>query len=65
MTDYNKKKDEAKHILLDVRSTVEYQMCKMPNSINVPISDVLENKKLDYLINLMNSDIEAGMNRKV
>uniref|UniRef100_A0A6M2DLR5 Adenylyltransferase and sulfurtransferase MOCS3 homolog n=1 Tax=Xenopsylla cheopis TaxID=163159 RepID=A0A6M2DLR5_XENCH len=59
VTDYNKKKDEAKHILLDVRSTVEYQMCKMPNSINVPISDVLENKKLDYLINLMNSDIEA------
>ena len=34
----------TRHVLIDVRSANEFEICQLPNSINIPIKDVLENK---------------------
>lgn len=34
-----------KHFLIDVRSSNEFEICNLESSINLPIKDVLDNKK--------------------
>lgn len=32
------------HILVDVRSSNEFAICRLPNSVNIPIKDILGEK---------------------
>ncbi|KAJ6638409.1 Adenylyltransferase and sulfurtransferase MOCS3, partial [Pseudolycoriella hygida] len=34
-------KEKINHILVDVRSSLEFDICKMPSAINIPIKDIL------------------------
>jgi len=38
------------HILIDVRSKVEYEICSLNESINIPISDILAEKNMNNII---------------
>ncbi|XP_026473247.1 adenylyltransferase and sulfurtransferase MOCS3-like [Ctenocephalides felis] len=59
--DFNNKQKttESKHVLIDVRATSEFEMCKIQKSINIPIDDVLQNKQTDLLNNLLNNNDEV------
>lgn len=50
--DYSRKyiNGTKSHVLVDVRSFAEFEMCKLPNSINIHIDDVLNNKIDNSLI---------------
>lgn len=38
-----------KGIVLDVRPELEFRMCKLPHTINFPLSKIEKNENLDYL----------------
>lgn len=38
-----------KHLLLDVRSEAEFQMCCLPFSINIPFADITSNKHVEKI----------------
>ncbi|XP_055389065.1 adenylyltransferase and sulfurtransferase MOCS3 [Condylostylus longicornis] len=37
------------HLLIDVRSPIEYEFCKIPNSMNIPLKYILEDKFLELI----------------
>ena len=45
--------DPNTHILVDVRSKQEFEICYINNSINIPIDEVLAQTKPDALINIL------------
>jgi len=47
------------HILLDVRSTIQYQICSLPNSWNIPLSKIKENK--DEIVSKMHENGEDSI----
>ena len=42
------------HILVDVRTEPEMEICSLPNSVNVPIEDIQSQDSLDKILNLIN-----------
>ena len=46
------------HILLDVRTEPEMEICSLPNSVNVPIEDIQTQKSLDNILNRVNNLIK-------
>lgn len=49
----------TKHLLIDTRSEAEFQMCRLPNSINIPFTDIQSDKHKDVLNDLFSKqDIE-------
>lgn len=42
-------------IVLDVRPTIEYEFCKLPNTINLPYSYIINEKNFEDLTKMMNS----------
>lgn len=53
--------DGNAHILVDVRSSNEFEICHIPNSINIPIKDVLNDKTFpSILANFKNSENKPG-----
>ncbi|GLV31969.1 Ubiquitin-like activating enzyme 4 [Carabus blaptoides fortunei] len=54
--DYDKLvKQDCKHLLLDVRSELEFQMCRLPESVNVPFTDIQKRKSGDHIKDLLTS----------
>lgn len=53
---------EHQALLIDVRSKVEFEICHIPDSYNVPIEDIQKDKVQDLLEDLMK---HTGDNRKV
>ena len=47
-------KNEDSHILIDVRSANEFEICKLKNSLNIPIKQLLAGKIDESLRNEMN-----------
>lgn len=45
--------DPNTHILIDVRSKQEFEICYINNSVNIPIDEVLAQTKPDALINIL------------
>lgn len=39
------------HLLIDVRSTEEFDICHLKNSINIPLRDIINNEKLTLIKN--------------
>lgn len=50
---YNLKERNEDHLLIDVRSVNEFEMCKIDNSINVPIKNIQNNKIDADLLNVL------------
>lgn len=50
-------KEDTKHLLVDVRSEAEFQMCRIPSSVNIPFTDI---KKMagDKIKDILNCDSE-------
>jgi adenylyltransferase and sulfurtransferase len=45
---------QVKHVLVDVRSPNEFEICQLPaNSINIPIKSILDNKAVDKVSELV------------
>lgn len=42
--------EKLKHLLIDVRSTNEFDICNIPNSINIPIKDILSDRIFPSII---------------
>lgn len=42
--------DKTDHLLIDVRSSNEFEICNIQNSINIPIKDILSNKALESIL---------------
>lgn len=38
----------SSHVLIDVRSSIEYEMCHLNSSINIPIKSILDMKSNDF-----------------
>lgn len=43
-------KEQLRHILIDVRSSNEFRICSIPNSMNVPIQDILSDMSLPGIL---------------
>lgn len=50
--------EKQAHILIDVRSTNEFDICNIPNSTNIPIKDILSDRTFPSII----SDLKARVN---
>jgi len=37
---YHNLRNETPHVLIDVRETVQYDICSLPSSINIPLKDL-------------------------
>lgn len=55
MTDYEKIK-RNKHLLIDVRSTPEFEMCRLPQSVNIPFTDITSSKHLETVRNILSAE---------
>ncbi|XP_055532260.1 adenylyltransferase and sulfurtransferase MOCS3 [Wyeomyia smithii] len=44
------------HVLIDVRGTNQFEMCQLPASINIPIDDILENRRMEELLAKVSPD---------
>ncbi len=57
---YNDLRQCVKHLLLDVRPKCQFNICAMPDSINIPIDDFYNNqsKTLDRVIEMLCDDVE-------
>ena len=44
------------HILIDVRTEPEMEICALNNSVNVPIEDFQAQSSLDKIVNLIKQD---------
>lgn len=42
--EYSNSVSNENHLLIDVRSREEFEICRLENSVNVPIKNVLDNK---------------------
>lgn len=50
--EYNIMKVDAKaHILIDVRSAEEFEICHLKNSINIPLNDINNDEKINFIKN--------------
>ena len=47
-------RENEQHILVDVRTEPEMEICSLPNSVNVPIEDIQSQDSLDRIVNLIN-----------
>ncbi|XP_063704328.1 adenylyltransferase and sulfurtransferase MOCS3 [Culicoides brevitarsis] len=45
--EFNAKYCENDHLLIDVRSKNEFEICQLPHSINVPIKEILDDRKTE------------------
>ncbi|TMW42889.1 hypothetical protein DOY81_012031 [Sarcophaga bullata] len=47
---YRNEWEKSPHVLIDVRQSAEYDICNLPNSINIPIKSILDDSylKCDY-----------------
>lgn len=42
--------DGNHHLLIDVRGSNQFDICKLPASVNIPIDDILKNRRTDELL---------------
>ncbi|XP_055595331.1 adenylyltransferase and sulfurtransferase MOCS3-like isoform X1 [Uranotaenia lowii] len=50
--EYKKLADSADpHILIDVRGSNQFEICQLPSSVNIPIDDILKDRRTNELIN--------------
>lgn len=47
--DYEELSKTQEHLLIDVRSPVEFEMCRLDNSINIPLKTLLDDSKLSEI----------------
>jgi len=52
VNEYEEMKQES-HVLVDVRPRTEYEICSLINSINIPITDILNRQKIDQVVEEM------------
>lgn len=46
------------HLLIDVRSSKEYEICRIESSINIPVTDILdENRSKDVFNKIRHQDL--------
>lgn len=45
------KLDAKTHILIDVRSAEEFEICHLKNSINIPLNDINNDEKINFIKN--------------
>ncbi|XP_044257909.1 adenylyltransferase and sulfurtransferase MOCS3 [Tribolium madens] len=55
--------DENNNVVIDVRSELEFDMCRLPNTVNFPYSRIRDNKSLDELEGFIKRAAEG--NKKV
>lgn len=48
-------------LILDVRPEIEYNMCKLPNTHNIPYSDLLKGKNLEQVEALLKNARNNGI----
>ncbi|KAH8376710.1 hypothetical protein KR093_000981 [Drosophila rubida] len=47
--DYNTLQQEQQHLLIDVRQPAEFEICKLPPAVNVPLAQILDDSYLKQL----------------
>lgn len=47
---------KEQHILIDVRSPVEFEMCRLDNSINIPLKHILDDSQITDIQSLVQCD---------
>lgn len=47
--EFKEKYWETEHLLIDVRSSNEFEICQLPQAVNIPIKEVLDDKKAENL----------------
>ncbi|KAG4079095.1 hypothetical protein HA402_001066 [Bradysia odoriphaga] len=47
--------EQLQHILIDVRSSNEFAICSLPNSVNIPIKDILSDKTFPSIVENLKS----------
>ena len=52
VTEYKQLKDQ-KHLLIDVRSANEFEICHLPLSINIPIKNIVDDKIDENMLKMM------------
>ena len=50
------------HMLIDVRSPIEYEICHLENSINIPLPDIMEDKCLNKIMDYAKDSNTNGTN---
>lgn len=61
VSDYDKIHQKNNHHLIDVRSKIEFEMCHLPNSINIPFGDIEKNLHQDKIQKLNVEDASSGI----
>lgn len=51
--DYKILMNQVKHLLVDVRSVNEFEICQLPSSVNVPIKTIIDNKIDESVLKMM------------
>ncbi|XP_055905989.1 adenylyltransferase and sulfurtransferase MOCS3-2 [Eupeodes corollae] len=47
---------KEQHLLIDVRSPVEFEMCRLDNSINIPLKNILDGSRINEIQSKIQSD---------
>lgn len=64
----NWQENTVPHVIVDVRSSNEFEMCSVPDSINIPLAELDKNENIDQLKNIIQTkrtnscDIVNGKN---
>ncbi|ALC38277.1 CG13090 [Drosophila busckii] len=53
--EYQKLRNSQEHLLIDVRSAAEFEICQLPNAINIPLAQILN----DNYVNQLSSQLES------
>ncbi|XP_055852800.1 adenylyltransferase and sulfurtransferase MOCS3-2 [Episyrphus balteatus] len=54
---YNNVYSKEEHLLIDVRSPVEFEMCRLDNSINIPLKNILDDSRVNEILSQVKSDV--------
>ncbi|CAH0552977.1 unnamed protein product [Brassicogethes aeneus] len=49
------------NIIIDVRPKIEYQMCRLPNTTNIPLNDLKKEKHLDKVKDILETSKETDV----